>query len=163
MLLSGVVRNRKASAPHFPCERHHLSFFQRKEKKRKGGKWITYTHRLRHPAPDLRPRMWTVYPQTGKHMHVQKKRNQRAKCVMFLRCSVTPITGWGRVCLYFRGPWTKLSLRVHKFAFQWDLLFYLVAGITSLFPFAFSGQRILAVIPLSVWALLNLLFLAEDR
>lgn len=55
------------------------------------------------------------------------------------------------------------TLRVHKFSFHWDLLFYLIVGIASLIPFAFSGNRVLAVIPLSVWALLNMLFIMEGR
>lgn len=57
----------------------------------------------------------------------------------------------------------KLRLRVHKFEFQWDLLFYMLVCTLSLSPFWFSGRRLLALIPLSVWASLNALFLSEGR
>lgn len=75
---------------------------------------------------------------------------------------ITPsMTCWQRVGQCLKD--NVLSLRVHKFSFHWDLLFYLLIGIASLVPFAFSGDRILAVIPLSVWAVLNVLFIIEGR
>lgn len=52
---------------------------------------------------------------------------------------------------------------MHKFEFQWDLLSYMLVCTLSLSPFWFSGRRLLALIPLSVWACLNALFMSEGR
>ena len=53
----------------------------------------------------------------------------------------------------------NISLRVHRFKFKWDLSFHLSVCLASLTPFAFTGQRLFAILPLSVWAFYNTLFL----
>ena len=75
---------------------------------------------------------------------------------------VTPtLPLWQRMANCLRD--NVFTLRVHKFNFHWDLLFYLVLGIASLLPFAYSGNRLLALIPIFVWATLNMLFIIEGR
>ena len=53
----------------------------------------------------------------------------------------------------------KFSLRVHKFAFQWELAIHLVVCIISLAPFFFTGRRVFSLLPISVWLFYNVLFL----
>ena len=57
----------------------------------------------------------------------------------------------------------NFNLRIHKFKFKWDLLLHLCICLSSLSPFAFSGNRLFAIIPLSVWSFYNLIFLISTR
>ena len=52
----------------------------------------------------------------------------------------------------------NFSLRVHKFQFKWDLVFHISVCLASMLPFAFSGNRLFAIIPLSIWLFYNILF-----
>jgi hypothetical protein len=53
----------------------------------------------------------------------------------------------------------SFKLRVHKFTFQWDLVFHFALSMTSLLPFIFTGRRLYAIGPLVVWGCYNILFL----
>lgn len=81
------------------------------------------------------------------------------------RFSSTTVLGrlWNCINCPLNLMMSRLELRVHKFAFQWDLLFCLVVCIGALLPFYWSGNRIFAVLPVIVWASLNALFLLEGR
>jgi hypothetical protein len=57
----------------------------------------------------------------------------------------------------------KFSLRVHKFSFQWDLVLHLSICLCSLIPFIFSGDRLLSLLPISVWIFYHVLFLLGPR
>jgi hypothetical protein len=48
---------------------------------------------------------------------------------------------------------------VHKFTFQWELAMHLLVCILSLSPFFFTGRRLFSLIPISVWAFYNVLFI----
>jgi hypothetical protein len=65
-----------------------------------------------------------------------------------------------RVRLYLakNNLFRKFNLRVHKFAFQWELAIHLFVCILSLSPFFFTGRRLFAILPISVWAFYNVLF-----
>eukprot|EP01038_Epipyxis_sp_PR26KG_P008880 gene8880-11977_t len=66
-------------------------------------------------------------------------------------------------CLSRNALFRKFNLRVHKFSFQWDLVFHLSICMLSLTPFFFSGHRIYSLIPLSVWLFYNILFLIGPK
>ena len=70
-----------------------------------------------------------------------------------------------RVYMFLRGDaWLRyFTLRVHKFTFQWDLFLHLSVFLFSLLPFAFTSERIYAVLPISVWGIYNILFLIGAR
>lgn len=54
----------------------------------------------------------------------------------------------------------KFSLRVHKFAFQWDLCLHLSICILSLaIPFLYTGDRRFGVIPIVIWMLYHVWFI----
>ena len=57
----------------------------------------------------------------------------------------------------------NFNLRVHKFTFQWDLALHLAVCLASLTPFLFSGNRLYAILPISVWAFYNVLVLIGTR
>jgi hypothetical protein len=66
-----------------------------------------------------------------------------------------------RIWRYLVGNFSlfrNFTLRVHKFKFKWDLFFHLFVCISSLIPFAFSGNRLVAIFPLSVWGFYNIFF-----
>ena len=52
----------------------------------------------------------------------------------------------------------NFNLRAHKFSFQWDLVLYLSICMVSLVPFVFTGNRLYAIIPISIWVLYNVMF-----
>jgi hypothetical protein len=52
---------------------------------------------------------------------------------------------------------------VHKFTFQWELAAHLLVCILSLTPFFFTGRRLFSLIPISVWAFYNVLFLVGPQ
>ena len=66
---------------------------------------------------------------------------------------------------YFPGTalLRNFNLRVHKFTFQWDLAMHLSVCLASLTPFLFSGNRLYAILPISVWAFYNILVLIGTR
>ena len=53
----------------------------------------------------------------------------------------------------------NVSLRVHKFTFQWDLFLHLFIGSLSILPFFFSGNRMHSIFPIVVWCVYNIIFL----
>ncbi|RYG66053.1 hypothetical protein EON64_10625 [archaeon] len=57
----------------------------------------------------------------------------------------------------------KFSLRVHKFSFQWDLVLHFLICLLSLCPFFFSGNRLFALLPLSVWVFYHVLFILNPN
>eukprot|EP01041_Mallomonas_annulata_P009449 gene9448-19627_t len=66
---------------------------------------------------------------------------------------------WGYRSVLF----SSCTLRVHKFTFQWDLSLHLFVSIVSLVPFFFTGNRLYAIVPISIWAFYNVLFLIATR
>jgi len=58
---------------------------------------------------------------------------------------------------------TNISLRVHKFTFQWDLFLHLFIGSLSVLPFYFSGNRLHSVLPILVWCVYNIIFIQASR
>ena len=66
---------------------------------------------------------------------------------------------------YFPGTalLRNFNLRVHKFTFQWDMAMHLSVCLASLTPFLFSGNRLYAILPISVWAFYNILVLIGTR
>jgi len=75
------------------------------------------------------------------------------------------LTTWGRIWMYLSGSamLRNFNLRVHKFIFQWDLVVHLAICIISLAPFMLTGSRLYSVVPISVWAFYNILFLIGTR
>ena len=57
----------------------------------------------------------------------------------------------------------KVNMRVHKFQFQWDLVLHLLICLFSLTPFLFTGERMVAILPLSVWLFYNVLVMVGPR
>lgn len=57
----------------------------------------------------------------------------------------------------------KVSLRAHKFTFQWSLVLHFLICIVSLLPFAFTGQRDFAILPICIWVFYNVLFFFGSR
>lgn len=57
----------------------------------------------------------------------------------------------------------NFNLRAHKFSFQWDLVLYLSICMVSLVPFVFTGNRLYAIIPISIWVLYNVMFFVGAR
>lgn len=75
------------------------------------------------------------------------------------------LTTWGRIWMYLSGSalLRKFNLRVHKFIFQWDLVVHLAICIISLAPFMITGSRLYSIVPITVWAFYNILFLIGTR
>mmetsp|Transcript_13338 Transcript_13338/g.13831 ORF Transcript_13338/g.13831 Transcript_13338/m.13831 type:complete len:658 (+) Transcript_13338:26-1999(+) len=63
---------------------------------------------------------------------------------------------WDILCL--NSLFQTMSLRVHKFVFQWDLFRHLFILIFSIVPFFFTGQRKFSILPIFVWGIYNFLF-----
>jgi hypothetical protein len=78
---------------------------------------------------------------------------------------VHPFWSWHTLYSYLSGSalFRNLSFRVHKFYFQWDLIFHLSFGMLSLSPFFFSGNRVVGCIPIAVWTFYNILFLIPTK
>lgn len=57
----------------------------------------------------------------------------------------------------------NISLRVHKFTFQWDLFLHLFIGSLSVLPFYFSGNRLHSILPILVWCVYNIIFIQASR
>lgn len=76
-----------------------------------------------------------------------------------------PQTTWARIWMYLSGSalLRNFNLRVHKFIFQWDLVIHMAICIVSLAPFMVTGSRLYSVVPISVWAFYNILFLIGTR
>lgn len=76
-----------------------------------------------------------------------------------------PVSTIGRIWKWFQKNnfCRKFSLRVHKFSFQWDLVLHFCICIASLTPFFFTGDRIYAIIPLSIWLFYHILFYLGPR
>jgi hypothetical protein len=50
----------------------------------------------------------------------------------------------------------SISLRVHRFEFQWDIFLHLSISILSLLPFTFSRSwRLSTALPVLVWTFYN--------
>lgn len=76
-----------------------------------------------------------------------------------------PFWSWQTLYRYVSGTalFRNLSFRVHRFVFQWNLIFHLSIGVLSLTPFFFSGHRLVGCIPIAVWTYYNILFLISTR
>jgi hypothetical protein len=75
------------------------------------------------------------------------------------------LSAMGRLFDIFSGNalYRNFNLRVHKFIFQWDLVMHLSLFLISLVSFAFTGEQLYALLPISIWILYNVLFLIDNR
>lgn len=75
------------------------------------------------------------------------------------------ITLFHRLQYYFNCStlFRNCSLRAHKFTFQWSLIIHFVVCTLSLLPFAFTGQRDFAILPICIWTIYNVLFFLGSR
>lgn len=100
----------------------------------------------------VRNRKQALAPETKKYSNSENSNNPSQSAV-------------GTIWEYLLGGGLlkNFNLRVHKFIFQWDLVIYLSACIVSLIPFTFTGRYEYSIVPITIWALYNILFLMGAR